>query len=439
MRFNIRYENVESMKHIIFLIFILLYISNLISQDAISFRLDSSISCNEDFYNQNDTSDYLTLHTSYRYDNQNRLTSKNSELLSEKYIYYNDSTVEFIEYKSFNSQNSIKEKVLKKFNNNKIKFSTLQRINSNNIYTNVKKTVYFYDENMNDTLIVDSIWKDNKWKFSQKSLKQFDQFQNLVYYRDNTQSIYYEYDQKNRKISEIVTYSSGWELPEYFKTTWHYSNSNNLDSIKYYKSIDPTPEYWKCNRKKVYHYDTADIVRLEYWEPYENYLKLNSYELIYKGNIAISENIDSVISYRFKTDGTSEIFAKRIIQFLKLHDFSYYFQDEENVYTKDGEKHLVSKIQNWYNLLNSSVTHDQYKIPKFNIYPQPVFATEELSIESEINFIKMSFEIVDVSGRIIMTCDSANFYAPQLPGIYFVKIKDHSKILGITKLIVTGK
>jgi len=295
------------------------------------------------------------------------LISKNSELLSEKYIYYSDSTVEFFEYKSFNSQNSRKEKVLKKFNNNKIKFSTLQRINSNNIYTNVKKTVYFYDENMNDTLIVDSIWKDNKWKFSQNSLKQFDQFQNLVYYRDNTQSVYYEYDQKNRKISEIVTYPSGWELPEYFKTTWYYSNSNNLDSIKYYKSIDPTPEYWKCYRKKVYHYDSDDIVRLEYWEPYENYLKLNSYELIYKGNIAISENIDSVISYRFKTDGTSEIFAKRIIQFLKLHDFSYYFQDEENVFNKDGEKQLISKIQNWYNLLNSSVSHDQYKITKFNI------------------------------------------------------------------------
>jgi len=51
----------------------------------------------------------------------------------------------------------------------------------------------------------------------------------------------------------------------------------------------------------------------------------------------------------------------------------------------------------------------------------------------------MSFEIVDVSGRIIKTCDSVNFYPPQLPGIYFVKIKDHNKILGIAKLIVTGK
>ncbi len=426
----------KTLSTIVLVLIILINRIDITAQDTLSFRLDSSVVKVEDTFDENDTSDYVTLHTSYQYDDQNRLIKKNSELISEDYSYYSDSIVEFIEYKQFNSEISRREKLLKIYDKNKIKLEIVQAINSNDIFKNVKKTVYFYDENMKDTLIIDSTWKDNKWKFSLKYIKKYDQFQNLIYYKNYAYSTSYEYDQKNRKISEIVKYPPGWELPEYFKTTWHYSILDKLDSIKYYKSNSIALESWKCTRKKVYHYNNENVIRLEYWEPFENYFKLNSYELIYQGQISFSEYVDSVISVKILPDGTLKIFAKRIVQFSEMQDSSYYFQDEENVFGTEGNKYLISKIQNWYNLQKSTANKNVPTIEKFNIYPQPVIPSEKLNIKTEINLEKLSFEIIDFSGRIVELCDFLNLFAPDVPGIYIVKIKDENKIIGYSKVLV---
>jgi hypothetical protein len=79
---------------------------------------------------------------------------------------------------------------------------------------------------------------------------------------------------------------------------------------------------------------------------------------------------------------------------------------------------------------------DQPKTVNVNLYPNPAGAGQPIFVENGNSMETFNIEIVDMTGKTVLRFfDNKSVYAPQVKGIYFVKIITRQKT-NVCKLIV---
>ena len=76
------------------------------------------------------------------------------------------------------------------------------------------------------------------------------------------------------------------------------------------------------------------------------------------------------------------------------------------------------------------------KAENFRVYPNPVKAGQQISVDDENLTEELSIEIVDMTGKTVLQFfDNKSVYAPQIEGVYFIKLIAKNKT-EVCKLIV---
>jgi len=379
------------MKRLYILAIGLMLSNNIQSQNYVPLVIDSlyNWSWGVGFHNDTIIGEYWS---GFSYDSNDSLIQRRVPSSRFNYSYEMDTIYLLAEQLDANNTWNFFSRSATAYDNGKI-ISKLTERYENNGFENSALYTYYYDGSGLDTLVLLQHWNDGAWSDFYKKEKTFDANGNNTeeaeYYVDSNGDFDYnrgklfDYDDENHLIEEIRISSS--INGEYLtgRTNWAYGNDDLLDTIV-------TNGFYGDDDEWIYY----------------------GKELTFAGPEIYSSKPDSVIFYRYWEDSlTHTPTVRQYLQYQDLGNDMIYFKDEKYDYFPASNEWKLTRLTG-----------------------QNLTIKEELANKENLEIL-----IFDMQGRLVSRNNLTNQSSIQAPihkGIYSILIREKSRLIGVTKLVI---
>jgi len=438
------------MKRIHTLIFCFVFALGVNAQDFIPLRIDSSYSFFRSF-------DFIgnpievTSFAGYSYDEEDNLLLIRRENERSNFTYSGAQEVEIIEVFS-NGFWENNKRITSSFDNEQ-PTQILTETFTDAVWENSQKTTINY--NNNDQLLtqVTQFWENNQWQNQELIENTYDLAGNRIlqsYFGPGLDGNFVfsfgdriDYNDSNQPL-EILSLKGNSAGEVFFSDKFiiSYNDDNLQDTVIY--CLFNSPDTTNCQNlsRSVFTYDQVEnrIIRdIDAWNNNE-WVSSGRIEE-YAGRNIYSGLPDSIISFDYSLSTSDQIITKQYFKYFNLDEEQIRFEESLYLYQFDIGQFVIENYREEYYQKRQIVNNnDLAKIENIVFFPNPLGKNQLLTIKNlNTESVNLEVFIYDVMGQLLKVetvGQSLKFAAPDVPGIYFIQIKNKEVSIPLQKIIV---